>query len=141
MAQNLDSLHTDCSQRANNLARLTFVWNVDQHYTQEGVNRTGSSWISKMNASYAERAKYLVKQALQDKKSTIIKAEGEAKAATMVGNAVVNNPGYLELRQLDAAQQISKIMAESNNKVYLDSNALLLNITRTSESLATGRMK
>jgi len=76
----------------------------------------------------AERAKFQVKQALQDKKSTIIKAEGEAKSAEMIGHAVQKNPGFIELRQLDAARQIAQVVAHSQNKVYLDSSSLFLNI-------------
>lgn len=41
----------------------------------------------------AERAKYTVKQAMQDKQSTIVKAEGEAKSAELIGTAVAQNPG------------------------------------------------
>jgi len=75
----------------------------------------------------AERAKYFVKQALQDKKSNIIKATGEAKSAELIGEAIKQNPGYLELRQLEAAKEIATLVSNSNNKIYLDSNALLLN--------------
>jgi len=76
----------------------------------------------------SERAKYQVKQAEQDSKSTIIKAQGEAKSIEMIGKAVSSNPGYIELRQLDAAKEISRVIGSSNAKVYLDSNSLLLNI-------------
>lgn len=82
----------------------------------------------------AERAKFLVKQALQDKKSTIIKAQGEATSASMIGEAMRENPGYIELRQLDAAKQISETISKSQNKVYLDSESLLLNILALSDS-------
>lgn len=82
----------------------------------------------------AERAKFLVKQALQDKKSTIIKAQGEATSAAMIGEAMRENPGYIELRQLDAAKQIADTVAKSTNKVYLESDSLLLNILQLSES-------
>jgi len=82
----------------------------------------------------AERAKFLVKQALQDKKSTIIKAQGEATSAAMIGQAIRDNPGYIELRQLDAARTISDTISNSKNKVYLDANSLLLNITEMSGS-------
>ena len=44
------------------------------------------------------RAKFLVLQAKQDKKSTIIKAEAEAVSAEMIGKGVMKNPGYIELR-------------------------------------------
>jgi prohibitin 2 len=79
----------------------------------------------------SERAKYLVKQALEDKKSTIIKAQGEAKSAEMIGEAVKREPGYLELRRLDAAKQIAETVAKGPNKVYLDSDGLLLNMKKT----------
>jgi len=81
----------------------------------------------------AERAKFVVKQALQDKKSTIIKAQGEAKSAEMIGAAVQKNPGFIELRQLDTARNISSIVSRSSNRVYLDSNSLLLNMLQVSE--------
>jgi len=77
----------------------------------------------------AERAKYLVKQALQDKRSTIIRAQGEAKSAEMIGNALSKNPGYLELRQFDAARTIANTLAQSSNQVYLNADNLLINNT------------
>jgi len=86
----------------------------------------------------AERAKFQVKQAEQDKKSTIIKAQGEAKSAAMIGSAIAKNPGYIELRQLDAALAISSTISKSHNKVYLDSDSLLLNVL--SEGQATARL-
>jgi prohibitin 2 len=76
----------------------------------------------------AERARYLVKQAEHDKQSTIIKAQGEAKSAEMIGTAIAKNPGYVQLRQLDAALAIANTLGKTNNKVYLDSNSLLLNV-------------
>lgn len=73
----------------------------------------------------AERAKFVVKQAMQDKRSTVIKAEGEAKSAELIGKAVQKNPGYLELRKLEAASQIAETVSKGNNNVYLDSNSLM----------------
>jgi len=81
----------------------------------------------------AERAKFVVKQALQDKRSTIIKAQGEAKSAEMIGQAVQKNPGFIELRQLDAARSIASTISRSSNKVFLDSNSLLLNINQVGD--------
>jgi len=40
----------------------------------------------------AERAKYIVEQAREDKKSIIIKAQAEAKSAELIGKAVRDNP-------------------------------------------------
>lgn len=80
----------------------------------------------------AERAKYQVRQALEDKKSTIIEAQGEAKSAQLIGDAIRRNPAYVELRRLEAANEIAQMVARSNNKVYVDSDSLLLNILKES---------
>jgi prohibitin 2 len=84
----------------------------------------------------AERAKFLVKQAEQDAKSTIIKAQGEAKSAEMIGKAMAKNPGYIQLRQLDAALTIAATVGKSANKLYLDSESLLLNVQKENEATA-----
>src|SRR5262249_14227949 len=63
-----------------------------------GAEYTAAVEAKQIAQQDAERAKYLVKQALQDKKSTIIKAEGEALSAAMIGEAIRQNPGYIELR-------------------------------------------
>lgn len=73
----------------------------------------------------SERAKYLVKQAIQDTKSTVIKAEGEAKSAELIGHALARNPGYIELRRLEAAKQIATVLSTGKNNLYLDSSTLL----------------
>jgi len=84
----------------------------------------------------AERAKYIVKQALQDKRSTIIKAQGEAESAKMIGTSIQKNPGFIELRQLDAARHISQSLAKSRNQVFLDNSTLLLDVNRTTDTVA-----
>ncbi|EFN75457.1 Prohibitin-2 [Harpegnathos saltator] len=45
-----------------------------------------------------------------------------------LGVAVGQNPGYLKLRKLRAAQSISRTIANSQNRVYLSGNSLMLNI-------------
>jgi prohibitin 2 len=46
----------------------------------------------------------------------------------LIGNAVKNNPGFLELRKLETAREIAHVIADSKNKVYVDANTLLLNV-------------
>lgn len=99
-----------------------------------GTEYTAAIEAKQVAQQEAERAKFLVKQALQDKKSTIIKAEGEATSAAMIGQAILKNPGYIELRQLDAAKTIADTVSKSSNKIYLDSQSLLLNILELSDS-------
>lgn len=54
----------------------------------------------------AERAKFVVDKAKQEKKSTVIKAQGEAKSAKLIGDAVRDNPGYIQLRRLEARRVV-----------------------------------
>ncbi|KAF6986429.1 hypothetical protein CFC21_004190 [Triticum aestivum] len=79
-------------------------------------------------AQEAERAKFIVEKAEQDKKSAIIRAQGEAKSAELIGNAIANNPAFVALRQIEAAREIAHTIAASNNKVFLDSGDLLLGL-------------
>mmetsp|Transcript_24104 Transcript_24104/g.36619 ORF Transcript_24104/g.36619 Transcript_24104/m.36619 type:complete len:322 (-) Transcript_24104:94-1059(-) len=76
----------------------------------------------------AERAKYVVLGAEQEKKTIITKAKGEAESAELIGHAVKKNPGFMSLRRIDAARDIADIVAKSGNKVYLNADSLLLNL-------------
>eukprot|EP00300_Choanocystis_sp_HF-7_P032038 c41980_g1_i1.p2 GENE.c41980_g1_i1~~c41980_g1_i1.p2 ORF type:complete len:310 (-),score=88.04 c41980_g1_i1:43-972(-) len=89
--------------------------------------------MKKVAQQEAERAKILVEKAIQEKESSIIRAQGEAKAAILIGNAASNNPGYLELQRLDHAKEIAAIVARSGNMVYLNSDNLLLNLLATAK--------
>ncbi|CAK9783815.1 hypothetical protein CC85DRAFT_160843 [Cutaneotrichosporon oleaginosum] len=77
----------------------------------------------------AQRAAFQVDQAIQEKQSIIVRAQGEARSAELIGEAVRNNKGFLQLRKLEAAREIAGVVAQSGNRVMLDSNALLLNVT------------
>jgi prohibitin 2 len=82
----------------------------------------------------AERAKFIVLQAQQEKKSKVIDAEGLAEASAKVGSAVAKNPAYIQLRQLESAQKIADVIGRSTNKVYLDGDSLLLGIMQEGEA-------
>mmetsp|Transcript_29976 Transcript_29976/g.44575 ORF Transcript_29976/g.44575 Transcript_29976/m.44575 type:complete len:326 (-) Transcript_29976:360-1337(-) len=76
----------------------------------------------------AERAKYVVIGAQQEKKTIITRAKGEAQSAELIGTAVKRNPGFMKLRRIDAARDIADVVAHSGNKVYLNADSLLLNL-------------
>ena len=87
----------------------------------------------------AERARFIVEKAKQDKKSAIIRAEGEARSAQMIGDAMRNNPGFIQLRRIEAARDIASTIQRSNNRVYLDTDTLQLNLGAVeSEDLKVG---
>ena len=76
----------------------------------------------------AQRAAFLVDQAIQEKQSIIVRAQGEAKSAELIGEAVKQNKGFLTLRRLEAAREIANLVSGSGNRVLLDSDSLLLNV-------------
>ena len=59
--------------------------------------------------------------------SIIVRAQGEARSAELIGESMRQNKGFLELRRLEAAREIANMLANSNNRVMLDSQSLLLN--------------
>merc|ERR1712079_639744 len=76
----------------------------------------------------AQRAAYLVEKARQERQQKIVQAEGETAAATMLGAAISQNPGYLKLRKLAASKKISATIAQSQNRVYLNASSLMLDV-------------
>jgi len=68
----------------------------------------------------AERAKFIVEKAQQDKRGIIIRAEGDAQSAKMISEAIQSNPYYLELKTIEAARDIARSLANSQNKVRSD---------------------
>ncbi|KAG7440869.1 uncharacterized protein BT62DRAFT_566052 [Guyanagaster necrorhizus] len=83
----------------------------------------------------ALRAAFQVDQAVQEKESIIVRASGEAQSAELLGEAMRQNKGFLELRRLDAARSIAEVLASSGNRVLLDSKSLLLNVTEDMKDL------
>mmetsp|Transcript_6679 Transcript_6679/g.20616 ORF Transcript_6679/g.20616 Transcript_6679/m.20616 type:complete len:289 (-) Transcript_6679:295-1161(-) len=77
----------------------------------------------------AERARYIVDKAIQEKQGLIVRAQGEAKSAQLVGESVRDNPAFLILRKVEAAREIAQTISNSANKVYLNADSLLLNVT------------
>ncbi|XP_051126307.1 prohibitin-1, mitochondrial-like [Andrographis paniculata] len=93
-----------------------------------GKEFTAAIEAKQVAAQEAERAKFVVEKAEQDKRSAIIRAQGEAKSAQLIGQAIANNPAFITLRRIEASREISHTVASSNNKVYLNSDELLLNL-------------
>lgn len=87
---------------------------------------TGAVEAKQVAQQEAEMAKYVVEKALEEKKSIIISAKGEAEAATLIASAVANNPGFVQLREIQYAKDVAETIANSNFKVYLSSDVLLM---------------
>lgn len=68
----------------------------------------------------AERAKFVVAKAEQEKQARIVRSEGDAEAALLVANALQKNgQGLIEMRRIEAAQAIATKMARNPNVTYL----------------------
>merc|ERR1712039_503792 len=76
----------------------------------------------------AERARFLVLKAQEEKKRTIIHAEGERESARMIGDAIKANPGFVELRRISVAKEISSLLSRSNNRMVLNTESLMMNL-------------
>ncbi|KAJ5590381.1 Prohibitin-2 [Penicillium hetheringtonii] len=83
----------------------------------------------------AQRAAFLVDKARQEKQAFIVRAQGEARSAELIGDAIKKSKSYIELRKIENARQIAQIIQENGgkNKLYLDNEGLGLNVNSGSE--------
>jgi prohibitin 2 len=52
----------------------------------------------------AQRAHFIVDRAVQEKRSIVIRAEGEARSAELIGAAVGDNPAFIQLRKIEVSR-------------------------------------
>merc|ERR1711929_13183 len=70
----------------------------------------------------AEKAKFLVEKAEQIKQASIISAEGDSEAASLLATAFAKaGEGLVELRRIETAEEVATQMSQSRNVVYLPS--------------------
>ncbi len=81
----------------------------------------------------AERQKFIVAMAEQERIATIVKAEGEAEAAKMISEALKEHgTGLISVRKIDAAKEIAETLSKSPNVMYTPGNQnVLLNLPTT----------
>lgn len=82
----------------------------------------------------AQRAAFIVDKAIQEKQQLVVKAQGEAKSAELIGEAIKKSRDYVELKRLDTAREIANILASSPNRIILDNDTLLLNTVADSRN-------
>ncbi|KAI4350560.1 hypothetical protein L6164_005007 [Bauhinia variegata] len=75
----------------------------------------------------AERSKYVVMKADQERRAAIIRAEGESEAAKLISDATSSaGMGLIELRRIEASKEVTATLAKSPNVVYLPGGKNLL---------------
>jgi prohibitin 1 len=68
----------------------------------------------------AERQQWVVKKAEHERQAVVLRAQGEAEAATIITKAMEKTGnGIIEVRRIDAAKEIAAKLANSRNIVYL----------------------
>ncbi|XP_047153090.1 prohibitin-3, mitochondrial-like [Vigna umbellata] len=68
----------------------------------------------------AERSKFVVMKAEQERRAAIIRAEGESDAAKLISDATASaGMGLIELRRIEASREIASTLAKSPNVSYL----------------------
>lgn len=58
-----------------------------------------------------------------------MRAQGEARSAELIGDAIKKSRSYVDLREFENAKNVAAALEKSNNKVYLDTEGLGLNVS------------
>jgi prohibitin 2 len=69
----------------------------------------------------------------------VVRAQGEARSAELIGDAIKKSRSYVDLREFENARNIAGILEKSSNKVYLDTEGLGLNVTQNKREKEEGR--
>lgn len=68
----------------------------------------------------AERSRFVVAKAEQERRAAVIRAEGESQAASLISDATsAAGLGLIQLRRIEAAKEIAATLSRSSNVVYL----------------------
>lgn len=80
----------------------------------------------------AERSKFVVMKAEQERRAAIIRAEGESEAAKLISQATeAAGSGLIELRKIEASKENANSLSRNGNVMYLPSqNNLLVGVPR-----------
>ncbi|OLL25739.1 Prohibitin-1 [Neolecta irregularis DAH-3] len=72
----------------------------------------------------AERARFIVERAEQERQASVIRAEGEAEAADVISKALnVAGDGLIKIRRLEASKEIAQALSLNPNVTYLPSGS------------------
>jgi prohibitin 1 len=75
----------------------------------------------------AERSKYVVLKAEQERRAAIIRAEGESESARLISNATkLTGPALIEMRRIEAAKEIAQTLSKGRNIMYVPGGQQLL---------------
>ena len=80
----------------------------------------------------AGRAKFVVEKAEQERQASVVRAEGEAEAASLITRALDKaGDGLLTMRRIEASQDIARTLSGARNVTYLPhGNNVLLGLNQ-----------
>ncbi|KAK4708371.1 hypothetical protein R3W88_029296 [Solanum pinnatisectum] len=80
----------------------------------------------------AERSKFVVMKAEQERRAAIIRAEGESESAKLISDATAAaGMGLIELRRIEASREVAGTLAKTPNVAYLPKQGnMLLGLNR-----------
>jgi prohibitin 1 len=68
----------------------------------------------------AERARFIVERAEQERQANVIRAEGEAESAEIISKAVAKaGDGLIQIRRIDATKDIAQTLAGNPRVAYI----------------------
>ena len=68
-----------------------------------------------------------------------MRAQGEARSAELIGDAIKKSRSYVDLREFENAKTIAGVLQAGSNKVYLDTGGLGLNISQIGNEKRSGK--
>jgi prohibitin 2 len=116
------AIYITCAANTNTLQHLAF--------SPEFTAAVEAKQVAQQDA---QRAAFVVDKARQEKQAMVVRAQGEARSAELIGDAVKKSRSYIDLREFDNAKAIAQILEKGNNKVYLDTDGLGLNISHNTQ--------
>ncbi|KAK3365669.1 band 7 family-domain-containing protein [Lasiosphaeria ovina] len=83
----------------------------------------------------AERARFIVERAEQERQANVIRAEGEAESAETISRAIAKaGDGLIQIRKIEASREIAQVLASNPNVAYVPGGGkgtnLLMNVGR-----------
>lgn len=85
-----------------------------------GREFTAAVELKQVAQQEAEKARFLVEKAEQVKLASIISAEGDTEAASLLSKAFSKaGDGLIELRRIETAEEVATQLSQSRNVVYL----------------------
>jgi len=108
----------ELSERANQFGII--LDDISLTHLSFGREFTEAVELKQVAQQDAERARFVVEKAEQVKKAAVINAEGDAQGAELLAKAFLEcGEGLIELRMLEAAEDIATVMAHARQVTYL----------------------